>query len=82
MPAPRQVAVYLDRWPAAPVTAFGLAIYCPPDAHPARLDWRYLAALSVLVVAWPGIGRKELVCPRLHNPLDARPMPGRYSACR
>ncbi len=51
VPARRQVVVYLDRWPAAPVTALGLAICCPPGAHPARLDWRYLAALSVLVVA-------------------------------
>lgn len=50
VPALRQVAVYLDRWPPAPVTGLGLAICCPPDADPARLDWRYLAALSVLVV--------------------------------
>ena len=53
VPAQRQVVVYLDRWPAAPVTALGLAICCPPDTHPARLDWRYLAALSVLVVTPP-----------------------------
>ena len=53
VPAQRQVVVYLDRWPTAPVTALGLAICCPPDAHPSRLDWRYLAALSVLVVTLP-----------------------------
>ncbi|MDD2990791.1 MAG: hypothetical protein PHI64_17755 [Zoogloea sp.] len=50
VPAQRQVAVYLDRWPVASVTGLGLAICCPPDFDPARLDWRYLAALSVLVV--------------------------------
>jgi len=60
VPAQRQVVVYLDRWPAAPVTALGLAICCPPDTHPARLDWRYLAALSVLVVASPGIDAERL----------------------
>lgn len=53
VPALRQVVVYLDRWPVAPVTALGLAICCPPDMHPCRLDWRYLAALSVLVVTPP-----------------------------
>lgn len=53
VPAHRQVVVYLDRWPVAPVTALGLAICCPPDMHPCRLDWRYLAALSVLVVTPP-----------------------------
>ena len=53
VPALRQVVVYLDRWPVAPVTALGLAICCPQDADPARLDWRYLAALSVLVVTPP-----------------------------
>lgn len=53
VPARRQVVVYLDRWPVAPVTALGLAICCPPDMHPCRLDWRYLAALSVLVVTPP-----------------------------
>ncbi len=42
--------MYLDRWPVAPATALGPAICCPPDMHPCRLDWRYLAALSVLVV--------------------------------
>ncbi len=53
VPALRQVVVYLDRWPVAPVTGLGLAICCPPGADPARLDWRYLAALSVLVVTPP-----------------------------
>ena len=53
VPAQRQVVVYLDRWPAGPVTGLGPAICCPPDFHPGRLDWRYLAALSVLVVT-PG----------------------------
>jgi hypothetical protein len=53
VPALRQVVVYLDRWPTAPVTALGPAICCPPGFHPARLDWRYLAALSVLVVTLP-----------------------------
>lgn len=53
VPAGRQVVVYLDRWPVAPVTALGPAICCPPDMHPCRLDWRYLAALSVLVVTPP-----------------------------
>lgn len=59
VPALRQVVVYLDRWPVAPVTALGLAICCPQDADPARLDWRYLAALSVLVVTPPApdVGR-------------------------
>ncbi|MDD3354163.1 hypothetical protein [Zoogloea sp.] len=60
VPALRQVVVYLDRWPVAPVTALGLAICCPPGTHPARLDWRYLAALSVLVVASPGIPAERL----------------------
>lgn len=50
VPSNRQVAVYLDRWPSGPVTALGVAIVCPPDMHPCRMDWRYLAALSVLVV--------------------------------
>jgi hypothetical protein len=45
--------VYLDRWPVAPVTGLGLAICCPPGSDPTRLDWRYLAALSVLVVTPP-----------------------------
>ena len=49
VPAQRQVVVYLDRWPAAPVVALGPALCCPPEAVPDRLDWRYLAALSVLV---------------------------------
>lgn len=53
VPAQRQVVVYLDRWPAGPVTGLGHAICCPPDFHPGRLDWRYLAALSVLVVTPP-----------------------------
>jgi hypothetical protein len=53
VPARRQVVVYLDRWPAGPVTALGLAICCPPGSHPCRLDWRYLAALSVLVLTPP-----------------------------
>ncbi|MCA0184830.1 MAG: hypothetical protein LCH90_02370 [Proteobacteria bacterium] len=53
VPAQRQVVVYLDRWPAGPVTGLGPAICCPPDFHPGRLDWRYLAALSVLVVTQP-----------------------------
>lgn len=53
VPTHRQVVVYLDRWPVAPVTALGPAICCPPDMHPCRLDWRYLAALSVLVVTAP-----------------------------
>ena len=53
VPAQRQVAVYLDRWPVGRVTALGPAICCPPDFHPGRLDWRYLAALSVLVVTPP-----------------------------
>ncbi len=53
VPAQRQVAVYLDRWPVGRVTALGPAICCPPDCHPGRLDWRYLAALSVLVVTPP-----------------------------
>ncbi|WP_374481339.1 hypothetical protein [Zoogloea sp.] len=50
VPTQRQVVVFLDRWPAGPVTGLGPAICCPPDFHPSRLDWRYLAALSVLVV--------------------------------
>jgi hypothetical protein len=49
VPSQRQVVVFLDHWPAGPVTPFGPAICCPPDARPERLDWRYLAALSVLV---------------------------------
>lgn len=53
VPTHRQVVVYLDRWPVAPVTGLGLAICCPADFEPARLDWRYLAALSVLVVTPP-----------------------------
>jgi len=60
VPAQRQVVVYLDRWPTAPVTALGLAICCPADTHPARLDWRYLAALSVLVVTLPAPDGKRL----------------------
>ena len=60
VPALRQVVVYLDRWPVAPVTGLGLAICCPPGSDPARLDWRYLAALSVLVVASPGIDAERL----------------------
>jgi len=60
VPALRQVVVYLDRWPVAPVTGLGLAICCPPDTDPARLDWRYLAALSVLVVTPPAPGAGRL----------------------
>ncbi len=70
VPAQRQVVVYRDRWPAAPVTALGVAICCPPDIHPARLDWRYLAALSVLVVASPGIDAERLLLVEL---VAARP---------
>lgn len=53
VPTHRQVVVYLDRWPPGAVTGLGVAICCPPDADPTRLDWRYLAALSVLVVTVP-----------------------------
>ncbi|WP_374483102.1 hypothetical protein [Zoogloea sp.] len=53
VPSQRQVVVFLDHWPAGPVTGLGPAICCPPGFHPARLDWRYLAALSVLVVPPP-----------------------------
>ncbi|WP_153162046.1 hypothetical protein [Zoogloea sp. 1C4] len=60
VPAGRQVAVYLDRWPVAPATALGPAICCPPDMHPCRLDWRYLAALSVLVVTEPTPAKDRL----------------------
>ena len=60
VPALRQVVVYLDRWPVAPVTGLGLAICCPPDTDPARLDWRYLAALSVLVLTPPAPDAERL----------------------
>ncbi len=61
VPAQRQVAVYLDRWPVGRVTALGPAICCPPDFHPCRLDWRYLAALSVLVVTEPTPAKDRLL---------------------
>lgn len=54
VPAQRQVRVYLDHWPACAASPFGPAICCPADARPERLDWRYLAALDVLVVVRPG----------------------------
>lgn len=60
VPAQRQVAVYLDRWPAGPQTALGPAICCPLNAHPCRLDWRYLAGLSVLVVTEPAPAKDRL----------------------
>lgn len=53
VPAQRQVVVFLDHWPVGPFTALGPAICCPADMRPDRLDWRYLAALSVLVLARP-----------------------------
>lgn len=60
VPARRQVVVYLDRWPASPVTGLGLAICCPPGSRPDRLDWRYLAALSVLVLTPPAPDAERL----------------------
>ena len=60
VPSQRQVAVYLDRWPAGPQTALGPAICCPLNAHPCRLDWRYLAGLSVLVVTEPAPAKDRL----------------------
>lgn len=54
VPAQRQVLVYLDHWPAGPVSPLGPAICCPAEARPAAFDWRYLAALDVLAVVRPG----------------------------
>jgi hypothetical protein len=39
VPARRQVVVYLDRWPASPVTGLGLAICCPPASRASGPLW-------------------------------------------
>jgi hypothetical protein len=49
VPAGRQVVIHLDRWPRSGVSPLGPVICCPPGVPPDRLEWRYLAALNVLV---------------------------------
>lgn len=60
VPAQRQVVVFLDKWPDGPSSPLGPVICCPPGTRPDRLDWRYLAALSVLAVVRPGADAERL----------------------
>lgn len=53
VPKHRQVVIHLDRWPRSGVSSLGPVICCPTGTAPERLEWRYLAALNVLVIVPP-----------------------------